>query len=488
VAGVTPMFLQELAHVRKRFQALAGSLVGVGITAFSRIVPACFLDSYHVATVSRTADLPLLRKRTDIFCLEEAGGTLPEQSRNSASLLAHALTRGYLNSLPDPKHLFLYQSYPELEDLAREAGWIPLANPADLRLRLRERAFFQQMAADLDLCQAPGAIQPIAVLHEKDYAVWAGDLGPELVVQLPDIAQGGGRGTFFIRSAQDYDRLRERLKGHVWRDIPLTSILIRRLIKGTAASVAVCVTRHGILISGLQRQLIDLPYCADSVENGIFCGHVWNGNPWTPAVQDAALKQAGKIGEYVAGLGYRGILGIDFVIDEESDAVYPLEINPRFTGAFPMLSLLHIQNGVIPLDVFHLIEFLNLPCRIDVAELNRRYQAPLKGSHLLLFFPSTGQAVRGFRVRAGLYEVTPREGAIRFVRDGMGYADIQNENEFVVVDGPPASGAGKGAPSDSFSRLCHLLFSYPVSDVGGALTPHASMALDWIYGRDDDAP
>lgn len=486
MAGVTPMFLQELAHVRKRFQALAGSLVGVGITAFSRIVPACFLDSYHVATVSRTADLPLLRKRTDIFCLEEAGGTLPEQRRNSASLLAHALTRGYLNSLPDPKHLFLYQSYPELEDLAREAGWIPLANPADLRLRLRERAFFQQMAADLDLCQAPGAIQPIAVLHEKDYQGWAGDLGPELVVQLPDIAQGGGRGTFFIRSAQDYDRLRERLKGHVWRDIPLTSILIRRFIKGTAASVAVCVTRHGILISGLQKQLIDLPYCANPAENGIFCGHVWDGNPWAPAVRSAAIKQAEKVGKYVAALGYRGILGIDFVIDEKAEGVYPLEINPRLTGAFPMVSLLHIQKGIIPLDIFHILEFMDLPYRIDVAELNRRYQTPLKGSHLLLFFPPEGQDIRGFRVRPGLYEVGPRDKAVRFVREGTGYRDIRNQNQFVVMDGPPLSGTGGRISGDSFSRLCHLLFSYPVSDAGPALTPHARRVLHWIYGLNDE--
>lgn len=486
MARVEPMFLKDLEHVRELFHAPVGSLVGVGMTAFSRIVPAYFLDSYHVAAFSRTADLPFLRKRVDIFCLEEAGGALPEGGRNSASLLAHELTKDYLSRMPDPKHLFLYQSYPDLEDLAREEGWILLANPSALRLRLRERAFFQQMAADLDLCQVPGAIRPIAVIQERGYEAWARDLGPELVIQLPDIAQGGGRGTFFVHSAESYYRLRERLKGCVWRDVPLTSVLIRRFIEGTPASVAICTTRHGILISGLQKQLIDLPYCTNPAENGIFCGHVWDGNPWTPAVQGAALNQADKIGKYVAALGYRGILGIDFVIDEEAETVYPLEINPRLTGAFPMLSLLHIQNGIIPLDVFHLIEFLNLPSRMDVAELNRRYQAPLKGSHLLLFFPREGQDLRGFRVRAGLYEVEPEDHAIHFVRDGMEYADIRNENQFIVVDGPPALGAVKGVFADSFSRLCHLLFSYPVSDAGGALLPHARMVLDWIYGLNDE--
>lgn len=483
---VNPMFLQELKDVRNLLHARTGSIVGVGMTAFSRIVPAYFIDSYHVAALSRTADLPLLRKRADIFCLEEAGGSLPENGRNSACLLSHALTRGYLNSLPDPKYLFLYQGYPDLEDLAKKEGWVLLANPADLRLRLRERAFFQQMAASLELCQVPGAIQPIAVIHKKDYKVWAGDLGPELVIQLPDIAQGGGRGTFFIRSARAYDRLRERLKGDVWRDVALTSVLIRRFVKGTPASVAICATRHGILISGLQKQLIDLPYCAYSSENGIFCGHVWDGNPWTEAVQEAALKQAEKIGTYVTALGYRGVLGIDFIVDEKAGQVYPLEINPRLTGAFPMLSLLHIQNGIIPLDIFHMLEFLDLPYRIDVSELNRRYRTPLKGSHLLLFFPPEGQDVRGFRIRAGVYEVKPGDPVIRFVRDGMDYADISNENQFIVLDGPPAPKAVEKASGDSFSRLCHLLFPYPVADAGGALLPHARRVLDWIYGLNDE--
>jgi len=481
------MFLQELEDVRNLLHARTGSIVGVGMTAFSRIVPAYFTDSYHVAALSRTADLPLLRKRADIFCLEEAGGSLPENGRNSACLLAHALTRDYLNSLPDPKCLFLYQSYPDLEDLARKEGWVLLANPADLRLRLRGRDFFLQMGTDLGICQIPGAIQPIELLHENGYTVWAGDLGPELVIQLPDIAQGGGRGTFFIRSARAYDQLRERLRRHVWRDVPLTSVLIRRFVKGTPASVAICATRHGILISGLQKQLIDLPYCPNSSENGIFCGHVWDGNPWTEAVQEAALKQAEKIGAYVTALGYRGVMGIDFIVDEKGGEVYPLEINPRLTGAFPMLSLLHIQNGIIPLDILQMLEFLDLPYRIDVSGLNRRYRTPLKGSHLLLFFPPEGQNVRGFRIRAGIYEVAPGDPVIRFVRDGMDYADISNENQFIVVDGPPAPDPAQKASWDSFSRLCHLLFPNPVSDAGGALTPHARRVLDWVYGMDDDA-
>ena len=480
------MFLRELDHVRDLFDSVNGVFVGVGITAFPRIIPSYFLDSYRIISLRKTGDLPQLRKKAEIFCLEEEiGGSLPAITRDSAHLLAHQPVKRYLNKLPEPKHLLLYQNYPDLEKLAKKLGWILLANPADLRLRLRERVFFQHMEAELDLRQAPGAIWPIEVIRERGYEDWASTLGPELVIQLPDIGQGGGRGTFFVSSTEAYHLLEERLRENTWREVRLKSVSIRKFIEGVSASVAICITRHGNLISGLQKQLVDLPYCSDFPEDGIFCGHVWDEMPWSSAVQEDVLNQANRIGEYVASLGYRGILGIDFIIDERGGGIYPIEINPRFTGAFPMLSLLHLQNDIIPLDIFHMLEFLDLPYRVDVADLNRKYARPIKGSHLLLFLPSGGQKTWFDRLLPGLYEYEPAEKRFFFRRDAMEYRDIQNENQFVLVDGPPHIGGNGAVSTDPLARLCHILFSYPVVEKEGAMSPHARVALEWIYGIDD---
>ncbi len=78
------MFLRELDHVRDLFESVNGTIVGVGMTAFPRIIPAYFLDSYCIITLRKTGDLRLLRKKTEIFCLEEeTGGFLPENACNS---------------------------------------------------------------------------------------------------------------------------------------------------------------------------------------------------------------------------------------------------------------------------------------------------------------------------------------------------------------------------------------------------------------------
>ena len=99
-------------------------------------------------------------------------------------------------------------------------------------------------------------------------------------------------------------------------------------------------------MSGLQRQLIDLPYCSGLEEDGVFCGHTWGECEWSESVREEAVQQGRLVGEYLAGLGYKGILGIDFVVDSDDHKVYPLEINPRLTGAFPVLSQIHLKNGL----------------------------------------------------------------------------------------------------------------------------------------------
>jgi hypothetical protein len=476
--------LRVSEDVIKLFASLSTGLIGVGITAFSRIVPSYFLKSYHIVSLRKTLDIRYLRDRADIFCLEyEAGKDISEKGFNSARLLEHPLTRQYLNKLPGAKHLLLYQNYPELEKLAEQESWSLLANPSSLRTRLSGRHFFQDMLDSLGLPRVPGSIYPLRVIHERSYDYWSRRLGPSLVIQLAEITQGGGRGTFFIRSESDFLRLRECLKENTWRGVKLNYVSIHSLVEGIPVSVALCITKYGILISRLQRQLIDLPWCNRLYEKGVFCGHAWDETPWPTSVIADTRKQALSIGQHLSGLGYKGILGIDFVLHRGQERVYPLEINPRFTGAFPMLSLLHMEKEVIPLDAFHILEFLDVTYRIDVEELNSRYSEPVTGSHILVFLHPNPSGTRMQAPEPGLYEVDPRTNEPWFIRWAGDYKDIRNERQFIILDGPPDMANHHSAIDDPFYRLCRLLFSFPVVDHAGIFSDLARNAVDWVYRR-----
>jgi len=476
------MFVRDLADVRNLFDSVAGTIMGVGITAYSRIIPAYFHQPYYIIALRKTLDLPLLRNRAEIFCLEEEIGHFVEaKGFNSESLLSHASVRAFLRKMTGPRCLLLYQSYPDLEKLAERQGWVLLANPSSLRTRVADRAFFQRMADQLELNRVPGDVYSLKDFLAFDYAYWAQKIGPELVVQFPEIRQGGGRGTFFVKSDLDYQRLGRILKEGTWRGIEIQSIAIHKFVDGIPASLALCLTRHGILFSGLQRQLIDLPYCGDMSENGIFCGHSWGEPAWASHVQAEAVHQARSIGEYLAGIGYKGILGIDFLISHDNKQVYPLECNPRFTGAFPMLSQLQLGHNIIPMDVFHMLEFLDLPYDMDPASLNARYAEAIKGSHIILFRGSNALLTGGGLREAGLYERDPESEGINFVDAASDYREIRNERQFIIIDGPPDMGGHGLALKDPLQRLCRILFPNPIVTEGEILSPGVLSAVDWVY-------
>jgi hypothetical protein len=476
------MFVRDLADARKLFDSVKGTIAGVGITAYSRIIPAYFRQPYYIIALRKTLDLPLLRKRVEIFCLEEEIGHFVEaKGFNSATLLSHPAVREVLKKVEGPRYFLLYQSYPDLEALAERQGWVPLANPSSLRMRVTDKAFFLRMADQLKLNRVPGDIYPQNDFFAFDYAYWAQKVDPKFVVQLPEIRQGGGKGTFFVKSELDYQRVQKILKGGTWRGIDIETIAVRKFMDGIPASLALCLTRHGILFSSLQRQLIDLPYCVDISENGIFCGHSWGETAWPPHVKADAVRQARLIGEHLAGMGYKGILGIDFIISRDKKQVYPLECNPRFTGAFPMLSQLQLWHNIIPMDVFHMLEFLDLPYEIDLPSLCASYEEPIRGSHIILFGGSHPLLKRDGLPDAGLYEHDPDSGSIYFVDGASDYREIRNERQFIIIDGPPATGEKGLALRDPLQRLCRILFPNPIMNERETLTPWVLDAVDWVY-------
>jgi len=478
------MLLRTLVDVRHLFHDLEGTFLGVGMTAYSRIIPGYYLQPYHIITCRKTRDLPFLRRRDKIFCLEEETGQfLGESGFNSTKLLSHPLVKRYLKELPDPKYLLLYQGYSQLELLAEREGWFLLANPSSLRLKLAERSFFNEMVEGLNLPGIPGHIYPIRDIFHYDYDQWAQKTTPAFVVRLLDIKQGGGRGTFFIKSKVDYRRLQDKLREGTWRGMKLKRVSIHEFKDGIPVSLALCLTRHGILFSSLQRQLIDLPYCRDLSEDGVFCGHAWGKTGWPPSIKDEAKRQALLMGEYLMGLGYKGILGIDFLITRDKKDIYPLECNPRLTGAFPMLSQLHMGHNLIPMDVFHMLEFMDVSYEIDLVSMNSRYEEIIWGSHLIMFTLSDEVRVRGESPLSGLYKLDPESGRIHFLGGGCDYTHIRDENQFIIIDGPPATGQKGMIFRDSLHRLCRILFPQPIIDEQDNISARALFVADWVKER-----
>ncbi len=476
------MLLWDIDDARKFFRSMEGTFIGVGINAFSRLVPSYFIPSYEILSLRHTRDLPALRERCPVFCLEESVGKSLLHYKTSFELLSHSDTRTYLKSRQGPLFLLIYQNYPELVDLSKIEDWNLLANPPGLRIKLGDRDYFSQMAKKLGLRTIPGAIYPLGKLLANHYDHWKESLGPFFVCQLPDITIGGGKGTFFVRSSIDYERLRERLAHKRWRGKKLHRISMHKYIDGIPTSVAICITKHGVLLGPVQMQLVDLPYINGLEEKGIFCGHYWSARLWSERQQVEAEKFSMIIGEHLGSMGYRGILGIDYIMDSSGQACFFQEINPRFTGAFPFLSLIHLKKGLVPMEVFHILEFLSVSYKVKVRELNQIYKnTDLEAGHVLIFRVH-GSPKNSNNLSPGVYEADTEKMKMTYRGKGFEYSAIRADNQVVITGGPPIS-LQNGLENDPLSRVCHVMFKNRLFSPGKNVITEIDKLAKTVHGN-----
>lgn len=459
---------------------LKGTVVGVGATAFPRTGLSGLIPGYRIACIRRTGDLPAIRRAAEVFCLEEAaGGPLPEAA-DSLALLSHPVTRRHLSRLPQPVHLLLYQSSLEIEKLARKNGWRLLANPAALRMRAGDRAFFQGLVKSLGLPSVPGSIVSLNRFRERPYEAWARDVGPRVVIQLPDMLRGGGRSTFFLDSAEDLLLFKDLIRMNEWQGIRLKRVSVRKFIKGEPSSVVACILGKRTEVSPLQRQIIDPPWVEDVPSSGVFGGHSWGGEMWDEAMEEEAGRQAQAFARVLAAMGYRGVFGLDFLADRSCGRLVAVELNPRLTGAFPVLSHLQAARGEVPLELLHVLSFLEPFTRIESNIPTEARSGRIQGAHIVLF--RGRRSVRRRQPKAGLYEVEGSTARTRWIEEAAGPGEIRGENQFILADGPSLGRPEGSGSADLLERVGRLVFSGPVLMPEGGLRPGVVELVERIKG------
>ncbi len=453
--------------LRRRISDLKGAVVGVGVTAYPRAGPMGLVPGYRIACIRWTGDLTALRRVSEVFCLEESVGRPLPEARDSTALLAHPNTREYLARLPRPVHLLLYQSTFEIEALAEREGWHLLANPAALRVRTADRAFFHRLADALGFPAAPGHMVSLERFLAQPYGAWTRELGPRLVVQLPDVLQGGGRSTFFLREEEDLERIKTLLRPGTWQGKRLRRVSVRAFVRGEPASVTGCVLEGRSVVTGLQRQIIDPPWAAGLPSSGVFGGHSWGGVPWEGGLDREARRMALAVARVLSTMGFLGVFGLDLLVDRSRGRVVPVEINPRLTGAFPVLTRLQASREGLPLEVLHLLAFLKPPIREDAFPEETGDWGSIRGAHLILL-RGRETASRKAPPRAGLYEANPSTGRVRWIREAVDPAEISSSDQVILVDGPLRGEMAPLASRDPFERIGRLVFPGPVLTPDGA--------------------
>jgi len=77
------------------------------------------------------------------------------------------------------------------------------------------------------------------------------------------------------------------------------------------------------------------------------------------------------IGEHIRQAGYWGYFGLDFLLDQDTGALYLGELNPRITGITSLTSQAALDQDEVPLLLFHVLEWLGVEYAVDIAQFNQ---------------------------------------------------------------------------------------------------------------------
>ena len=322
-----------------------------------------------------------------------------------------------------------------LRDFAAANGVLFAANAPALVASLNDKACFLDALAELGLPQLPGRWLRLSAAR---YPEIAAELGTTFVAQLARGASGSG--TAFIASEQDHAAVAARFGDRPVRVAPDLGQL--------SVNVNALALERSVIVSCPSVQLAGLPLLG--ADRGMYCGNDFIAARALPGrVTTAVTEQTARVGGWLAARGFRGLYGLDFVVDQAHDAVYAVDLNPRWQGSTTLLTLAEAKAGRLPLAAAELAWRLGALGEDDLRREADTFFAPVHAAHLSLRAPAAGASIVGGSLRPGVYS-----GAAEFLRTGFELTDCARDDELLVSGGVPRCGARMGPTAHLVRIAC----------------------------------
>ncbi len=385
-------------------------VAGLGLVPWTRLGPEQWLSQYKIASLYGWGLGP--DARPQVLALSDRGDIPALKKMNTTSMLETQEFQSILeNELAD--YAFLtYKKVTVPATLAHRK--FLMADERFARIFENKVSFRQQFGSQLRFPDYD--VYTRDELNGGQEAYDAIRNGRESFV-LQDEQLGGGKGTFIIRSHADWQKALiglEKISAH-------TRVVVSTLVDSPRErSIQGCVTKHGVFTGPLQRQFVAHPLLANMrvVEGDKYCGAQIMGSDNDTETHIEAARVAQIVGKRLASEGYRGIFGVDFLLDG-SDTLYTLEVNPRITGVTPLLAAMFADEAGVPFYLLHILELGKYEYEIIDASTNFN-----RDGALLVLHTQQDQTTEIVSMpRSGTYEVVNDD--LRFVSRNITFSQLK---------------------------------------------------------------
>ena len=399
-----------------------------------------------------------------------------DENRQTISILKDEKIINYLEGLKDNPVLLVYRMSEGLVKAFEKHDWTIVGSDYDVRKKCDNKVYFNKILEEINL-----PVPPYMIRSEEDidYNQIVSTLGEKIVIQFPTSYSGSG--TFIINSREDFyettssEKFLKQKKKNEEGNIRITRYVNRKL----SPVMGVCCTKEGIVYTDLYHQIIDAPEVVKKGKGtGVYCGNEWTSARFPDTVRKQAYDAAEKIGTYLQNKeGYKGYFGLDFVLDDDTNTLYPIEVNIRLIGSFPVFSMLQEVHKQPLIQAIQILQYLdNDDYLLDVESLNRQMKGKMNGSYLHLYSNSSKAVYNQGELEPGIYHVG-KEGDIKFSRPSYSLLDLKSPDEFLVSQGVPY----RNTKYIDYRSVVNVVTKGSFMDMNGESTCFAKKVISFCY-------
>lgn len=290
------------------------------------------------------------------------------------------------------------------------------------------------------------------------------------VLGAPFILQGAmgvsGEDTFLISTKND---LRKAVK-----DLPANSFKTTKYIPNNIpVSVHVCILDDNIIIQGPFLQILGFSQLSSNPFQ--FTGNDTNQSLFDQPFINRVRNLSFQIGEHARVERYRGILGIDYLWDKNTNIIYPQELNTRLVGLTRLLTGIQKDQSIFPDILKHINAFetpsysekcSNLkPGNIDLSQHDY--------SQIIMYNNSPHNIIVSKYIQPSIYKI--RSGSLHMIKQSLFVHDMK-DNDILITQAAP-----KGKNLCSGGMLAKIILKRSaISNGSYKLKPMAIKVVDLI--------
>lgn len=395
-------------EVIDKFLRETGPIFFVTPTVGRAIGLETILPNFHIVCAQNSTSVKLLQQNgAKVFCLEK-------NVKNSGKLLGESEVLDYIknNSAGGKANIITFKPSPMIEKICEKNNFRYLGNGSKINREWEDKIKFAEITSGLGVPNANSRI--IKIEENCDLNFLDFSEGKKYVVQF---SRGySGNSSFLVNNRNELENI---FKNNLGRKVKIADYK-----EGNTYTFDVYIGEFGVLIS---QPIFQITGFAEFNKNLLgTCGNDYSyGKTLDREAKEKLDLAINKVSAKLAEVGYRGILGFDFIVDDEE--INLIEVNPRLVGSIPVFTKLQISMNETPFLLLHILSFLGFNFQ-DVKIINERRVPDF--SQLILRNVSA-QPVKIIKTMlSGIYKLS--NGKILFEREAYSADSVLAQDEFFL--------------------------------------------------------